>query len=110
MSTVSAGAARKQRVWLHCLRWLDVRRESLFGAGECQDDKCLSYERHLNGEMTVYNLLDVSRQPIAATPVSISMGHGGGIAEEIAKLNNLKEQGVLSVTQFEVAKAKVLGA
>ena len=70
----------------------------------------LSYERHLNGEMTVYNLLDVSRQPIAATPVSISMGHGGGIAEEIAKLNNLKEQGVLSVTQFEVAKAKVLGA
>jgi len=42
------------------------------------------------------------------SPVAISMGHGG-IAEEIAKLNYLKEQGVLSSMEFEVAKAKVLG-
>jgi len=69
-----------------------------------------SYERHLNGEMTVYNRLDVSWQTIAATcPVAISMGRCEGIAEEIAKFKDLKEQGVLSSTQFEVAKAKVLG-
>ena len=48
-------------------------------------------------------------QTIAATPVAISMGRCEGIAEEIAKFKDLKEQGVLSSTQFEVAKAKVLG-
>ena len=37
------------------------------------------------------------------------MGRCEGIAEEIAKFKDLKEQGVLSSTQFEVAKAKVLG-
>ena len=68
-----------------------------------------SYERHLNGESTVYNRLDVSWQTMAATPVAISMGRCEGIAEEIAKLNDLKEKGVLSSTQFEVAKAIVLG-
>ena len=68
-----------------------------------------SYERHLNGESTVYNRLDVSWQTMAATPVAISMGRCEGIAEEIAKFKDLKEQGVLSSTQFEVAKAKVLG-
>jgi len=69
-----------------------------------------SYERHLNGKSTVYNRLDVSWQTIAATPDPISMGRCEGIAEEIAKLNDLKEQGVLSSMEFEVAKAKVLGS
>jgi hypothetical protein len=37
------------------------------------------------------------------------MQRGGGIADEIAKLNDLKQQGVISATEFEVAKAILIG-
>jgi hypothetical protein len=37
------------------------------------------------------------------------MQRGGVIADEIAKLKDLKQQGVISATEFEVAKAILMG-
>ena len=47
---------------------------------------------------------------VVPTPVVQSMERGAGIADEITKLSALKEQGVLSASEFEVAKARVLGS
>ncbi len=35
--------------------------------------------------------------------------HGGGTAEELAKLADLRDRGVISETEFQQGKAKVLG-
>ena len=81
-----------------------------------------SYERHLVGGnrdgRTVHNRLDLTWNPnaapvqalVMATPIAQSMERGGGIADELAKLNDLKERGLLSAAEFEAAKARLLYA
>jgi hypothetical protein len=39
---------------------------------------------------------------------SVAVAGGGGTADEIAKLADLRDKGVISAAEFEVAKAKVL--
>ena len=60
---------------------------------------------------TVHNRLDllVRGSVWAAIPVAHAMQRGGVIADEIAKLKDLKQQGVISATEFEVAKEILMG-
>ena len=59
---------------------------------------------------TVHNRLDLLvRVSVVAIPVAHSMQCGGGIADEIAKLNDLNQQGVISAKEFEGAKANLIG-
>jgi len=41
--------------------------------------------------------------------IQSAAGSSGGAADEIARLNDLKNQGVISDAEFEAGKAKVLG-
>ena len=60
---------------------------------------------------TVHNRLDLLVRVCvgAAITVAHAMQRGGSIADEIAKLNDLKKQGVISATEFEPAKAILMG-
>ena len=74
-----------------------------------------SYQREVVGTTSgdhkhhrvLYNCLHVTWAPMAVG--ATTMEPPKSLADELAKLNDLKDKGILNDADFEAAKAKVLG-
>jgi hypothetical protein len=63
------------------------------------------------GKMEEHRMQAASQQDAAMRQYvqSVAASNGGGAADEIARLAQLRDQGVLSEAEFQQAKAKALG-
>jgi hypothetical protein len=63
------------------------------------------------GKMQEHSMQAAAQQDAAMRQYvqSVAAGNGGGAADEIARLAQLRDQGVLSEAEFQQAKAKALG-